>query len=230
MNIKIFSDGAHLKEIFDANENSEIHGMTTNPTLMAKAGVTDYLEFCREALTIVKEKPFSLEVFADEPAEMITQARLLSELGPNVYVKIPVVNTKGQATSDVIKSLSFEGVKLNVTAVFTFNQIVNTVTNLNPDCPAFISIFAGRIADAGVDPEPYVRFCAEIKFPKHEIIWASPREVFNVVQANRSGAEIITATPDLISKINRFGKDLHEFSIETATMFYNDAVSSSFKL
>jgi len=228
--IKIFSDGAVIDDIIAANQSDTIQGITTNPTLMAKAGIKNYLDFCKDALKIVKHKSFSLEVFSDEPNEIERQARLLSNLANNVYVKIPIVNSVGRSTLDSITKLSSEGIKINVTAVFTFTQIKDITTALNKKVPSYISIFAGRIADAGQDPEPFIRFCAENKNKNHEIIWASPREVFNVLQAQRSGAEIITATPDIIKKIKNFGKDLHEYSIETSKMFYDDAIKSKFNI
>lgn len=230
MAIKIFSDGADIADIRKANDDAAISGMTTNPTLMSKAGVTDYLSFCNNVLNFVTEKPFSVEVFSDELSEMERQARVLCELGHNVYVKIPIVNSIGVSTIPLIKELSRSGIKLNVTAIFTCQQIVDTCTALDPAVPSYISIFAGRIADAGVDPEGYVRFCAEIKNKNHEIIWASPREAFNIIQAERSGAEIITATPELISKSDGFGRDLFEFSVATSKMFYDDALKSKFNI
>lgn len=230
MNIKIFSDGANLNDIKNAAHDSMISGITTNPTLMAKEGIKDYLAFAEKALSFTNNKSFSLEVFSDEFGEMERQARILAKLGDNVFVKIPVVNSIGIPTYEVVKKLSSDGIKLNVTAIFTREQIDSVVSSLDYGVPAYISIFAGRIADAGFDPELTVQHCAESKSSSHEIIWASPREAFNCIQAERSGAEIITATPDLIKKFRSFGRDLHEFSIETSKMFYDDAVASGFKL
>lgn len=213
-----------------ASTDDKISGITTNPTLMAKAGVVDYYGFCEKVLGIIGEKSFSVEIFADEPDEIIDQSYILNKLGRNVYVKIPIVNSKGISTLPIINKLSNEGIKINVTAVFTYEQIFETCRNLSSRSDAYISIFAGRIADTGRDPEPYIKFCSEIKKQNHEIIWASPREVFNIVQAERSGAEIITATPELINKTLNFNKCLHQYSVETSKMFYDDAVASKFSI
>lgn len=230
MNIKIFSDGANLDDIKIANNNPNINGITTNPTLISKAGIENYLNFCQSILEIVKVKSVSLEIIADDHDEILRQSRLLSKLGNNIYVKIPIVNSEGKSLSEAIKLLSNEGIKINITAVFTKDQITESINSLNNKVSSYISIFAGRIADAGQDPEPFVKFCAQNKSKNHEIIWASPRESFNIIQAERSGAEIITATPELIKKMSLFGKNLFEYSVETSKMFYEDALKSKYIL
>lgn len=209
-----------------------IDGFTTNPTLMAKAGVKDYLDFAKNVLSKVKKKSISFEVFSDDLDEMYKQALILRDLGENVSVKIPVTNTKGMPTYSLIERLSNEGVKLNVTAVFTQAQIQSIYNVLNPEINSIISIFSGRIANAGIDPEPIVKFAVDlcIKYEKIEILWASPREVFNLVQAERCGCHIITMTPNLIKSTKDLGKDLDEYSLETVKMFYDDAAKSGFKL
>jgi len=209
-----------------------IDGFTTNPTLMAKAGVKDYLDFAKNVLSKVKKKSISFEVFSDDLDEMYKQALILRDLGENVSVKIPVTNTKGMPTYSLIERLSNEGVKLNVTAVFTQAQIQSIYDVLNPEINSIISIFSGRIANAGIDPEPIVKFAVDlcIKYEKIEILWASPREVFNLVQAERCGCHIITMTPNLIKSTKDLGKDLDEYSLETVKMFYDDAAKSGFKL
>jgi transaldolase len=233
ISIKIFSDGANLDDMLLDSKNPLIKGITTNPTLMASAGITDYLGFAKTALSQIKEIPISLEVFSDDFDEMYNQAKILDSLGDNVYVKIPIVNTNGDLASDVIKSLSSEGVKLNITAIFTSEQLQTTYDNLNSNTASIISIFAGRIANTGLDPEPFVAEAVRMfadKHPHAEILWASTRELFNVIQADRCGCHIITMTPKLISDLNLFGKNLTEYSIETVQMFYDDAVKSGFKL
>jgi len=209
-----------------------IDGFTTNPTLMAKAGVKDYLDFAKNVLSKVKKKSISFEVFSDDLDEMYKQALILRDLGENVSVKIPVTNTKGMPTYSLIERLSNEGVKLNVTAVFTQAQIQSIYDVLNPEINSIISVFSGRIANAGIDPEPIVKFAVDLcmKYEKIEILWASPREVFNLVQAERCGCHIITMTPNLIKSTKDLGKDLDEYSLETVKMFYDDAAKSGFKL
>ena len=209
-----------------------IDGFTTNPTLMAKAGVKDYLDFAKNVLSKVKKKSISFEVFSDDLDEMYKQALILRDLGENVSVKIPVTNTKGMPTYSLIERLSNEGVKLNVTAVFTQAQIQSIYDVLNPEINSIISVFSGRIANAGIDPEPIVKFAVDLcmKYKTIEVLWASPREVFNLVQAERCGCHIITMTPNLIKSTKDLGKDLDEYSLETVKMFYDDAAKSGFKL
>jgi transaldolase len=232
MRIKLYCDGANLEDIRRLSSDEKIQGFTTNPTLMKKAGIKDYYDFAREAVSIVNPKPISLEVFSDDLDEMYIQAKKLSELGNNVYVKIPVTNTDGEFTGRILKKLSSEGVKLNVTAIFTLAQVKNVCTSLTVGIPAVISVFAGRVADTGADPIPHMMNCKRIiaAFDGFELLWASPREVLNVYQADNCGCEIITATPGILSKLALQGKSLDEFSLETVKMFYNDAASAGYTL
>ena len=231
-NIKIFSDGANVKEIVSMDHDDAVDGFTTNPTLMARAGVKDYLSFAREVLSQVKKKSISFEVFSDDLEEMYNQALILRDLGKNVSVKIPVTNTQGIPTYPLIKKLSNEGVKLNVTAIFTKDQILKVYESLNLAVSSIISIFAGRIANAGIDPEPIVKFAVDLiqEDDMVEILWASPREVFNLIQAENCGCHIITMTPSLIEATKEIGKNLDQYSLETVKMFYDDAVKSGFTL
>ena len=231
-NIKIFSDGANVKEIVSMDHDDTVDGFTTNPTLMARAGVKDYLSFAREVLSQVKRKSISFEVFSDDLEEMYNQALTLRDLGENVSVKIPVTNTQGIPTYPLIKKLSNEGVKLNVTAIFTKDQILKVYESLNLAVNSIISIFAGRIANAGIDPEPIVKFAVDLTQEDDmvEILWASPREVFNLIQAENCGCHIITMTPSLIEATKEIGKNLDQYSLETVKMFYDDAVRSGFTL
>jgi transaldolase len=217
LKVKIFADGANLVDIKNMNENSLIQGLTTNPSLMKKAGVVDYRRFGLEVLKIVDQKPISFEVFADTMEEMETQATEINSWGKNVYVKIPITNSKGVSTKKIIKKLTNEGVKVNVTAVMTAEQVSEISTFLNPDVPSYVSIFAGRIADTGLNPIPILKdSIAVLKFNKKaEIIWASPRELLNIFQADEIGCHAITATTDILNKINLIGKDLNEYSLET---------------
>ncbi len=232
LKIKIYADGANVQEIVSMDENNSVDGFTTNPTLMAQAGIEDYLSFAKEVLSRVKQKSISFEVFSDDLDEMYEQAIILRDLGENVSVKIPVTNTKGVTTYSLVERLSNQGVKLNVTAVFTKFQIQSIYDVLNPEINSIISIFSGRIANAGIDPEPIVKFAVDLcsEDEKIEILWASPREVFNLIQAERCGCHIITMTPNLIKGTKDIGKDLEQYSLETVKMFYNDAVKSGFKL
>ena len=215
-----------------AYEKGVVSGFTTNPTLMRKSGITDYLGFAKEALSQIKDMPISFEVFSDDIVEMEKQAFKLRDLGENVYVKIPVTNTKGIHTYDLISKLTNNDVKVNVTAIFTEEQVKNVSENICNGTPGVISIFAGRIANTGVDPEPLMKNAVSLNSdnPEKEILWASPREALNVVQADRCGCDIITVTPDILDAMNSFGKDLDEFSLETVKMFYNDALEAGFKL
>lgn len=232
LNVKIYSDGANVNDMIEADKNNLVDGFTTNPTLMAKAGITDYLGFAREALSHIKEKSISFEVFSDDIAEMYNQAIVLRDLGDNVFVKIPVTNTKQEYTYELINKLSNEGVKLNITALFTKEHIDNVYENLNKDVPSIISIFAGRIANAGIDPEPIMKYAVDLSSQNKaiEILWASSREVFNIIQADRTGTHIITLAPNLISAMSDLGKNLDEFSLDTVKMFYKDAVAAGFKI
>lgn len=241
--IKLFSDGADFNGIIEASKNPQIVGFTTNPTLMRQAGVIDYEDFSKTIIEyLVQNRPetsISLEVFADEPEEMIRQARQIDkwaiESGYRVYVKIPVMHTNGKSTDEVIKTLNKEGILLNVTAVFDHIQIINILQILDDKTPAIISVFAGRIADIGYDAKEVIRAGLYYRNTsnKHnvEFLWASSREAFNYIDAEESGCDIITMTPELIKKVDKFyTKSLYDFSKETCQMFYDDAVKSGFKL
>lgn len=232
LKIKIFADGADLKGMVEMAAKPFIAGLTTNPTLMRKAGVKNYPAFAKEVLAEITTKPVSFEVFSDELEEMKLQGEQISSWAENVFVKIPVTNTKGVSTAPVVKYLSNQGVKLNVTAIMTQSQISEMVDNLNPGIPNNLSVFAGRIADTGRDPMPIMRECVRLisANPKSELIWASPRELLNVFQADIVGCHIITATNDILKKLEFVGKDLTEFSRETVEMFYNDAVNSQYQI
>ena len=229
---KLFADGADKQGILEMYKNPRIDGFTTNPTLMRKAGITDYVTFAKEILDEITDKPVSFEVFADEFKEMEQQALKISKWGENVYVKIPVMNTKMIPTYEQIRHLSLKGVKINITAIMTLEQVrmVSESVIGGPSC--FVSVFAGRIADTGVDPVPLMRQALKILkiAPNAELLWASPREVLNVYQAESIGCPIITATNDILKKLNLKAKDLTEFSQETVQMFYQDAQASGFKL
>ena len=231
--MKIFCDSASVADVLKYVNDSSITGFTTNPTLMKKAGIVDYLGFAQEVVSICQEKPVSFEVFSQEPEEMKRQARVLSSLGKNVYVKITPINYDGSSLIETIKELSYSKVQLNVTAVFTLEQVNEIISSLDPSVRAIISVFAGRIADTGVDPEILVkqtRDACHRTTRLWEVLWASPREVFNIVQAERSGADIITATPEILVKRLQFGKDLKAFSLETTRMFMDDARLAGYKL
>lgn len=234
LKIKLFADGADLKSIIELSKNPQIQGFTSNPTLMRKAGIQDYKLFAKEVLNHIKEKPMSFEVFADDFDEMYKQAKEISSWGDNVYVKIPVTNTKGESACGLVKTLTKENVKVNVTAVFTIKQCTDIAFALHSsECEAICSIFAGRIHDTGVNPTPIVKAALCIfaeHSPKTEVLWASPRCIGNVMEAELSGCHIITATPDILSKLNLLGKDLTEYSLDTVKMFYNDAKSSAYTL
>lgn len=232
LKIKIYSDGANVEDMIAADKENSVDGFTTNPTLMAKAGITNYIEFAREVLSSIKEKSISFEVFSDELDEMYAQAKILKDLGENVFVKIPVSNTQKEYTYDLIQKLSDEGVKLNVTALFTKEHIENVYESLNKDVQSIISIFAGRIANAGIDPEPIMEYASKLvsNDDKIETLWASSREVFNIIQAERTGTDIITLSPNLLSGMKDLGKDLDDYSLDTVKMFYKDATEAGFTL
>ncbi len=232
LKIKIYSDGANVEDMVAADSANTVDGFTTNPTLMAKAGISNYIEFAKEVLSSIKEKSISFEVFSDDLDEMYTQAKILKDLGENVFVKIPVSNTQKEYTYDLIEKLSNEGVKLNVTALFTKDHIDNVFKSLNKDVESIISIFAGRIANAGIDPEPTMRYAVDLvkETPNFQILWASSREVFNVIQAERTGTHIITLSPNLIAGMKDLGKDLDDFSLDTVKMFYKDATDAGYSI
>jgi len=232
LKVKLFADGADKNGMLEMYQNPLISGFTTNPTLMRKAGVSDYEAFAADILQAIPDKSISFEVFADELSEMEEQARYIASWGSNVMVKIPITNTKGISTSPIIQSLSNDGVPLNVTAIMTTEQVQMVADNLAKETPAIVSVFAGRIADTGLDPVPIMRESLEIlkDLPKAELLWASPRELLNVIQANDIGCHIITATNDILKKLNLLDKDLTEFSLETVQMFYDDAQKAKFSL
>ena len=230
--IKIFADGADKAGMLSMYNNPRIDGFTTNPTLMRKAGITDYIGFAKEILQTIDDKPVSFEVFADEFEEMERQAREIATWGSNVYVKIPVTNTKKLSSASLIKKLSAEGVQLNITAILSLEQVSDVADALKNGSSSFVSVFAGRIADTGVDPVPLMKRALEILKPvsNAELLWASPREVLNVYQAESIGCHIITATNDILKKLDLKGKDLEEYSLETVQMFFDDAQQAGYRL
>ena len=232
LKIKIYADGADINQIKYFYNDPLIQGFTTNPTLMKKQGVNDYESFAKDILGIVTDKPISFEIFADDTNTIIEQAKYISSWASNVYVKIPVTNTSGEFLGSAIEKLSNKGIKLNITAVFTFEQVKNIFSILNNDTPTVISIFSGRIADAGIDPVKYFIKCKEniLAKPNIEFLWASPRELYNIYHAEEAGADIITVSQDLINKFKNIGKDLNTYSKETVQMFYNDAKAAGYKL
>ena len=232
LKVKIFADGADLEGIRALTKNPVVKGFTTNPTLMKQAGISDYLGFSREVLEVIAGAPISLEVFSDEFNEMRSQALKLSALGSNVYVKIPVTNTRSESCADLVRELASEGVKLNVTAMFTLPQVETITKALSGGPASYVSVFAGRIADAGVDPVPTMVETLKVisAEPQIELIWASPRELLNVVQAHEIGCHVITVTHDLLKKLPSLGKDLDVFSLETVQMFANDAAQAGYTL
>ena len=230
--VKIFADGADKVGMLDMYQNPWISGFTTNPTLMRKAGIADYETFARDILTYIPDRPISFEVFSDDFDEMYAQALKIASWGDNVYVKIPVTNTEGHSAKSLIHELAQEGVKQNVTALMTLSQVEEVTEALSEGPSAYISVFAGRIADTGVDPLPIMQTALEImdRCPQLELIWASPRELLNIIQANDIGCHIITVTNDILKKLSLIGKDHTQYSLETVQMFRNDALSAGFTL
>ena len=231
--LKIFADGASLPAMLALAGDPRIAGFTTNPTLMRKAGVADYRVFAHEVLAAIRDKPISFEVFADELAEMRRQAREIATWGENVYVKIPITNTRRESMVPLVRELTAGGVKLNVTAICTLAQVHETAQALRGGAPSIVSVFAGRIADTGVDPVPLMREALAIcraADRRIELLWASPREVLNVVQAVEVGCDIITITADILAKLSTLGKDLADFSLETVQMFHRDAGAAGYRL
>ncbi|HZL18427.1 MAG TPA: transaldolase [Polyangia bacterium] len=231
--IKIFADGASLPSMLESARDPRISGFTTNPTLMRKAGVTDYRVFAKEVLAAIRDRPISFEVFADELPDMRRQARELATWGDNVYVKIPITNTRSEPTTSLIRELAGGGVKLNVTAICTLEQVRETAQALQGGAPSVISVFAGRIADTGRDPIPLMKEALEVTRAAGksvELLWASPRELLNLIQAAEIGCDIITVTPDLLKKLELVGKDLSAFSLETVQMFFRDAQAAGYQL
>jgi transaldolase len=232
LRVKIFADGADKAAMLGLYRDPRISGFTTNPTLMRKAGIQDYAAFARDILSFIPDRPISFEVFADEFAEMERQARLIASWGANVYVKIPVTNTRREPALDLIGRLSRSGIKLNVTAIMTLAQVRDVVVALADGTLACVSVFAGRIADTGRDPLPVMAAAVEMVRMRGgvELIWASPRELLNVIQADQIGCHIITATSDILKKLDLIGRDLSDYSLETVRMFYDDAHKSGFAL
>lgn len=232
LKVKIFADGADLPTMLEMSNKLFIQGLTTNPTLMRKAGISDYKKFAREVLELIQNKPISFEVFSDNFEEMVEQAMEISSWGDNVNVKIPITNSKGDSTTQVIKELSSRGVSLNITAILTTKQVKDVIEVLDENSKAFISVFAGRIADTGRDPIPLMAEALEImrEKPRSELIWASPRELLNVIQADAIGCHIITATSDILKKLDIIGKDLSQYSLETVKMFRDDALASGYSI
>jgi transaldolase len=232
LNIKLFADGADLQSIIKLSQNDDIKGFTTNPTLMRKAGVQDYKFFAKDVLKHITNRPISFEVFADELNIMYSQAKEIASWGDNVYVKIPVTNTKNESTIPIIKKLANDGVKQNITALFTVEQSTPIIDILKNGPQSIISIFCGRIMDAGIDPIPTMRdiinYCSNIS--NIEVLWASPRCTYDIINAEKVGSHIITVSHDLLNKLHLFGKDLNEFSLETVRMFYEDSQKAGYKL
>jgi len=232
LKVKIFADGADKSVMLEMYKRPFIKGLTTNPTLMKKAGITDYRAFCKDIVSIIKNKPLSFEVFSDDFLEMERQALEISSWGDNVYVKIPITNTKQETCYNLVKRLASKMVKLNVTAIMTLDQVADVVESLDPNVPSYVSVFAGRIADTGRDPVPIMARAVDIlkAAPAAELIWASPRELLNIFQADDIGCHIITVTNDILKKLSLVGYDLDQYSFDTVKMFYKDAVDAGFKL
>jgi transaldolase len=232
LKIKIFADGAEKTGMLEMYANPGISGFTTNPTLMKKVGIKSYVDFSKDILSCIKDKPISLEVFSDDFDEMERQALKINSWGDNIYVKIPITNTKRESSVALIESLAKKGVKLNITAIMTVEQVKHILPALKYSPASYVSVFAGRIADAGVDPIPIMKEVVELlkPYPQIELIWASPRELLNIVQANDIGCHIITVTNDILKKLPTLGKDLDEFSLDTVKMFYDDAKAAGYKI
>ena len=232
MKINLFADGADKSGILEMYRSPRIDGFTTNPTLMRKAGITDYVTFAKDILKEIPDKPISFEVFADEFGEMERQAVEIADWGRNVYVKIPVMNTKRKTSYDLVRKLSQAGVQLNITAIMTLEQVRKVAEAVQGGSSSFVSVFAGRVADTGVDPIPMMQEALEVlkTAPNAELLWASPREVLNVYQAETIGCHIITATNDILKKLELNGKNLDVYSQETVQMFFNDAQAAGFQL
>jgi transaldolase len=230
--VKIFADGANKADMLRLYADPRIRGFTTNPTLMRHAGITDYAAFAEDILASIRDRPISFEVFSDEFDEMERQALKIASWGANVFVKIPVTNTKSEPSYGLIRRLAERGVRLNVTAIMTLAQVRDVSAALGNHAPSNVSIFAGRIADTGVDPVPLMTEAVELcrHHPNQELIWASPRELLNIFQADAIGCHIITATPDVLQKLALVDKDLDEYSLDTVKMFHSDALKSGFKV
>ena len=232
LNVKIFADGADKAGMLEMYAKPFIKGFTTNPTLMRKAGIADYKAFAREILQAIPDRPISFEVFSDEFPEMERQAMEIAGWGDNVYVKIPVTNTRRHSCYELVRKLAKNGVKVNVTALMALEQVRDVVAVLDPEIPSYVSVFAGRIADTGRDPVPLMAAAVELlkTRPKAELIWASPRELLNIFQADTIGCHVITVTNDTLKKLALVGRDLHDYSLDTVKMFYEDAKGAGFEL
>ncbi|MDO8706218.1 MAG: transaldolase [Sulfuricaulis sp.] len=232
LNVKIFADGADKAGMLEMYAKRYIKGFTTNPTLMRKAGIADYKAFAKEILQAIPDRPISFEVFSDEFPEMERQAMEISGWGDNVYVKIPVTNTRRHPCYELVRKLTKRGVKVNVTALMALEQVRDVVAVLDSEIPSYVSVFAGRVADTGRDPVPLMAAAVELlkARPKAELIWASPRELLNIFQADTIGCHIITVTNDTLKKLALVGRDLHDYSLDTVKMFYEDAKGAGFVL
>jgi len=232
LKVQIFADGADKNGMLEMYAKTYIKGLTTNPTLMKKAGIADYRAFCKDILTLIKDKPLSFEVFSDDFEEMERQAMEIASWGDNVYVKIPISNTKQEACYALVKKLGEQKIKINVTAIMTMSQVRDVVAALNPNVPSYVSVFAGRIADTGRDPLPMMAAAVEMLkvAPAAELIWASPRELLNIFQADEVGCQVITVTNDILKKLSLVGYDLDNYSLDTVKMFHSDALAAGFKL
>jgi|SRR5579883_236174 transaldolase len=232
LHIKLFCDAADFSSLLTWSADPRIQGFTTNPTLVRKARILDYEAFARQLIRAIPDRPISFEVLADDPETIEEQALAIAGWGRNIYVKVPVTNTWGAFMGPVLRNLSRAGVRLNVTALFTLNQVEHVAACLDPSTPAIISVFAGRIADTGVDPSPIMRQAARIlsSAPNVELLWASPRELLNIFQADEAGCDIITLLPEILAKLDLVGKDLDEYSRETVRMFYKDACTASYQI
>lgn len=232
LSVKIFADGADRAGMLEMAAKPFVKGLTTNPTLMRKAGITDYRKFAKEMAASIPHLPISFEVFSDEFAEMERQAREIATWGDNIYVKIPISNTRAQSSAELVTRLARSGIKVNVTALMTLRQVAEVAAALSADTPAYVSVFAGRIADTGRDPLPLLSGALALleHLPKAELIWASPRELLNIFQADAIGCHVITVTNDILKKLDGVGKDLAGFSLETVAMFRSDAVAAGFHL
>lgn len=232
LRVKIFADGADKAGMLEMHAKPHIKGLTTNPTLMRKAGISDYRAFAREILELIRDKPISFEVFSDDFREMERQAMDIASWGRNVYAKIPVTNTRAESSCDLVHRLAERGVQLNVTALMTLRQVRDVAEALDANTPAYVSVFAGRIADTGRDPMPLMAAAVQLLAlkPKAELIWASPRELLNIFHADQIGCHVITVTNDILKKLELVGKDLTEYSLDTVKMFRNDAVAANFRL
>ncbi|EJH3981235.1 transaldolase [Staphylococcus pseudintermedius] len=232
LKVRVFADGADIEQMKKAYQNKEVDGFTTNPSLMAKAGVKDYIEFAKEAVEAIPDASISFEVFGDDMETMEKEAEIIQQFGENIFVKIPVVNTKGESMIPLIKSLSAKGVKLNVTAVYTIEQVKEITEAVTAGVETYVSVFAGRIADTGVDPMPLMKESVEVTHSKEgvQLLWASCRELFNVIQADEIGADIITCPSDVVKKVSNIGRDINELSVDTVQGFAKDIKSSGLSI